>query len=447
LGGDSIISKSNFIQLPKPSVVDSITGIVPYTKEELMERSDPDVFIVSSTNANTTAYGLPTRPAAGGSAAGLDRKSAYNAAVGEAVERYACCIIPYERLIYGSFIELINKGYQVVEPRRWALFHPSQYSHIPYEPFLDETQIAWITGDNLTLKQECLVPASLVYMPYQKYFLHHDEKVIGDAISTGTACATSREEALLKGICEVVERDAFVIMWRNCLSIPVVHIDENSPVFSLFNKKFSRPGLRYHLFYSTLDLSIPSFFGYLEDIRRTPTAICVGGAAHPDPVVGVTKTLLELVQGLKYYDYLKSKPLSVEPGFHNINSFEDRAHLYALNDLQKAFQFLHEPPFQIELSSIPSLNKDEQHTDLYHCVRSILNKELEIVAIDVTPIDVHECGLNVIKVIIPECQPLEGDHLLPFLGGYRWRDVPLKLGLTKTLPNFKTINRYPHPYP
>lgn len=432
---------------PPPKVVDSLTGIIPFIAEVEMERSDPDVFVVASQIADTTVYGISYLPASSGSGAGLGIQVAYWAAVGETVERYACGILHPEDLIFGSSTELSRRGYRSVEPKRWTLFHLSQYNKVPFVPFQEDTVIGWVRAESLTHGEERIVPASLVYMPYHPYFTESGEQVIGYAISTGTACARSRAEALLKGICEVVERDAAIIVWRNRLACPRVHIDPQSALYPLFQERFARPGLEYTLVYTTLDLTIPSFLGILKDRRREPPGIIVGGAAHPDPYKAALKTLLELVQGLKWMDQIGYKPVQAEEGFRNIRSFDDRARLYAFGDMQEACQFFWENSHEIPLSSIPSLDTNDASMNWRRCCDLLSQCGLEVIALDLTPVDVLACGLHVIKVLIPECEPMEGDHRLSLLGGRRWREIPVQLGMRAIPADLEQLNPYPHPYP
>jgi len=434
--------------LPPFSLLDSLTGLIPYILENSIERSNPDVFVTVADVADVRMYGFPHRVASIGSGAGLNHKKALGAALGEGMERYAMGIIHPEDLIFGSYEYLSQNGYDPISPDTWALFHPEQYGQIPFDIFTENTQIAWVLAESLTFQAERLVPACLVYMPYNYHFIEQGEKYISSSCSTGAACAKSRAESLLKGICEVVERDAFMIMWRNRLTCPHVQIDSKSSLYDIFQEKFNRPGLEYTLINTTLDLSIPSFFGVLIDSRNDPPNILVAGAAHPNAEEAALKTLLELAQGLAWKDHIGYQPLKIENGFLNVRSFDDRARLYAFNhEMQEALDFIWNNPANIPLSTIPSIDFKNVSQNLHHCIKLLADQELEIVALDLTPVDVHQCGFYVTKVLIPGCEIMEGDYVAQFLGKKRWRDVPYLLGLLPAIPEFDSLNPYPHPYP
>ncbi len=431
---------------PPLSVVDPVTGIVAYTATAEMDRADPAIFIVVAEPADIRTYGYPLPVASSGSGAGLTYAQAYGAAVGECIERYAFSVVHPEDLVFGPYRLLREQGLDPIAPASWALYHPDQFATLPYAPFGEETPVAWVRVDSLTYRKERWVPACLVYMPYPLPFRAQGEVEPAPAISTGGACARSLPEALLKGLCEVVERDAFMIVWRNRLPCPRVVIDPASSLHSCFHEVFARPGLDYALFYTTLDLEIPSFFGVLINRRADKPMVVVGGAAHPDPTRAALKTLIELVQGLKWMELHRGATFPLVPGFRNIRSFDDRIKLYAFNsELLAAFDFLFAQPTEVALSCLPSLDTGDVRRNLQVCVQRLAAHDLEAVAVDITPIDVAACGYHVVKVFIPGCEMMEGDHLLPFLGGRRWREVPERLfGLS---PSLETINPYPHPYP
>jgi ribosomal protein S12 methylthiotransferase accessory factor len=238
-----------------------------------------------------------------------------------------------------------------------------------------------------------------------------------------------------------------MIVWRNRLPVPAVHIDPKSELGRFVSETFERPGLEYSLFHTTLDTGIPSFFGVLRDVSRTPAAMLVGGAAHPDPAAAAVKTLLELVQGLKWLDYAPRKEIAIEEGFANIRSFEHRMFLYAYGQLPEAFDFLMSHNSSVDFDSIASLAGPTIPESARACIGAVERLGLEALGIDVTSPDVRETGLHVVRVMIPGCVLMEGDHLLPFRGGRRWKDMPVELGWRAAAIEWPDVNPFPHPYP
>src|SRR4051794_30709832 len=148
-----------------------------------------------------------------------------------------------------------------------------------------------------------------------------------------------------------------MIGWRRMLSAPEVVIDPASRVYEIFLRRFARPGLKYHLLLTTLDIHVHSFLGVLIDQRKSRLRIVVGGSANLDAEVAATKTLCELAQGLTWIDQM-SEATEVSPSgagdvtipFGNIRNFTDRARLYGLSPPQGAFDFLLGTAKRVDLS-------------------------------------------------------------------------------------------------
>ena len=91
----------------------------------------------------------------------------------------------------------------------------------------ESTPLHWTTAYSITQDQPVLVPASFVYLPY--YFESASESPSHNPISTGLACGSNLAPAIYKAILEVIERDAFMIMWQNqlpCTRIDLTTVDD-----------------------------------------------------------------------------------------------------------------------------------------------------------------------------------------------------------------------------
>ena len=237
------------------SLVDDRTGLIRWFFDIPIEPGEPRIFNASIKMAQTTCYNLqPCYDNNGGS--GLTREQARSAAIGEGVERYCCSVFDPSDLICGSVAQL-SRDNEIFGPSDFAMFHPDQPGRFPAPS--EDTQVAWTWGWSLVRQRPILVPASLVYMPYFPCFREQGEQVAGPAVSTGLACARSLEEAVLKGLYELVERDAFMIAWLNRLPFPRVDIESNPSLRRLYQERLRRDGLRYVVVHITTDIPLPVF--------------------------------------------------------------------------------------------------------------------------------------------------------------------------------------------
>ena len=75
-----------------------------------------------------------------------------------------------------------------------------------------QTPMNWTLGHSLLDDSPRWVPASFVYIPYDRV---RGEPPLKDLISTGLACGPTFATATLKALSEAVERDAYSIVWQN----------------------------------------------------------------------------------------------------------------------------------------------------------------------------------------------------------------------------------------
>jgi ribosomal protein S12 methylthiotransferase accessory factor len=346
----------------------------------------------------------------------------------------------------GTVAELI-RYHEIRRPSDYAMFHPQQPGgHLPPD---EHTPLAWTWGWSLVRRCPILVPACLVYMPYFPCFRENGEQVVGPAVSTGVACAETLEEAVLRGIYESVERDAFMIVWSNRLPIPHVKIESHPVLRRLYQKRLRREGLRYIVLRTTTDIPLPSFLCLLIDEHRTPAMICAGGATDLDPVRAVGKAMTEAVQTREWAKFLGGRGAKFQfaPDFSDVRDFEDHVALYAYGDMLQAVAFL----LQDDNGSIADCWDNESTGnatgDLEKTVSIMTELNLETIALDLTTPDVSECGFRVTRAMVPELQPLDADYLHRFMGGRRLYEVPWRMGYRDSPTTMETLNPNPHPFP
>ncbi|MFN0087839.1 MAG: YcaO-like family protein, partial [Blastocatellia bacterium] len=206
------LAKSRRLISPLTGVIRSVEE-VPLNEEDAAEIS---LFVSSLSDASRIDIPLSNRLHG---ATGETKEVAKAKAIGEAIERYCAARFDPEELIVASYKDVSGRA---IHPSQFSLYSPAQYAApgFPYPRFDEMTRISWVKGYNLTREEHALVPACLTYLPHQLADPH--ESVLAPAISTGLACRGTLREAAITAICEVVERDACMIMWLNGLSMPNV---------------------------------------------------------------------------------------------------------------------------------------------------------------------------------------------------------------------------------
>jgi ribosomal protein S12 methylthiotransferase accessory factor len=81
--------------------------------------------------------------------------------------------------------------------------------------------LGWVQGFSLTRNELTWVPATMVHLTYRPVTPADPFEACP---LSGYACGNTIEEAILRGLYEVVERDAFMIFWLQWLRIPGIDL-------------------------------------------------------------------------------------------------------------------------------------------------------------------------------------------------------------------------------
>ncbi|MCI0391365.1 MAG: YcaO-like family protein [Acidobacteria bacterium] len=379
-----------------------------------------------------------------GSGAALTEEEALICAIGEAIERYSGSNYEPEDDVVCAYRALDGEA---VHPSRFALFSESQYraDGFPFARFTEETVIRWTTGYSLLRKKEIKAPACLTYLAHQT---RSGENLINASSSNGLACHSSREQATLKSLYEVIERDAFFIMWLNRLSMPTLRIDETGWLRELFEEKLEKPGFEYHFIDLTTDIGVPVVGCLARGRYRDKMIVGVGASANLSPSLALLKAAVEAGHTLVWADNMMSRGEWVfDPGYSNIPDFADHVRLYCEPQMQPELDFIIRSEKVSRVSDLPDRSTGSAAQEIEICLEALERQGLDAIQVDLTPPEVAEAGLAVIKVIVPEAIGVNGDHRYRPLGGERIYETPRRLGYTHARIKEEELNPAPHPFP
>lgn len=135
-------------------------------------------------------------------------------AVLEALERYAG-LKPggKQPTLRTSYREL---GEQAFDPRQLILFSPEQYAAegFPFAPFDEDREHLWVWAYSFRQQRAVAIPEEFVYYGFLRARGRNEgEALLVHDLSNGCALGNCPEEAILHGLLEVLERDAFLLTW------------------------------------------------------------------------------------------------------------------------------------------------------------------------------------------------------------------------------------------
>ena len=367
---------------------------------------------------------------------GRTRDSAASAALGEAVERYAATHVPSERLVHATAQQL---GPRAVDPTRFALFAPQQHAQpgFPFVPFDASVLVPWTRGWSLADGGEAWVPAELVYLGDVP-----TATPIGYATSNGAACATERSTAVALGLYELLERDAFMLVWANRCSLPLLHWRGHRKLAALDDRYFAPTGLHY----AVVDLSpvhgIPSALAIVRSPGGAPIGVGAGAAATAGRAWW--KALTEAFA--THAAARRMAAVDGPPAADEIHEFHDHIRYYTDAEHARAVDFLDASRSRVDVREIQPLPRSPEAATEVLLAR-IARAGSSAYAVELTSPDVARLGFRVVKTIAPELCALDASHRARFLGGARIRRAAFVLGLTSRPFLVEELNPDPHPFP
>lgn len=426
-------------------IVDGTVGIIRHAGELPKEAGAPDFFHFYARACNTQAFSSQKNFGdAGGASA--DRGTALAKAIGEAVERYCSALYCREALPVTSFE---NASFPCVPPTEFALYSDAQYAQhgFHYVPFECDTPVRWTAAKDMATGDVCYVPAAMVFMPYM-YAHEQGEPPITQPISTGLACHMSFAEATISALCEVIERDAFTIVWQAKLGMPQLQIDTLSDCNRDLVRRFERTGNTVTILNVTMDHGIPTILSVLHGQADDAPALVFAASADLNPERAIRKSLEELAHTRRLAQEFKIKlePLVARTKYDNLIEQDDHVHLYCDHENTSLADFIFASQKRTSFSEIANLATGDPDADLQTVVNRVQTVNHRALVADLTTPDVGEFGFHVVRAIIPGFHPLFMGHPYRSLGGSRLWEIPQKLG-HEGIRRASGDNFAPHPYP
>jgi ribosomal protein S12 methylthiotransferase accessory factor len=260
-------------------------------------------------------------------------------------------------------------------------------------------------------------------------------------ISTGSATHTDLSQALLNGICEVIERDSIALTWLQRLPLPRIDFDAVSTPLTRSLAETASKGIRTTFFDATSELGIPTLYS-LDDAPDDPlvrhVVMC---ATDLDPTRAAVKMLRETASSRIALADAAPPPSSVDD-FHSV--FHGATYM-GRPAQTAAYDFLRNPengsrPF----SSLPSLSSGDSRADLQMVLDRLAAHGMDVLAVEITTAEAAAVGFRVVRVIIPQLMPLAFTHRARYLGHRRLFDGPVAMGYPAQPES--GINPLPQPF-
>lgn len=393
----------------------------------------------------TVRCATPDRHMAGGMSASSD-EDALVSALAEALERFIW-FSDHHWLKHGermSTKEVSRSGKSFIPPIRFAGFSPEQQALSKRLKLTDDSTFIWIQAQSVTKGKQVLVPGQIFLSGRDGQF--KDEPMIRTPITTGLATWPTKEGAILRGVLEIIERDAYMIAWLNQLRLPRIALEKiaaGRPSLLNLIERCRQYGLEPRAIRLATDAPTYAVCASVEDTYGNAPGITIGLKAHYDLGRAVEGALLEALrirQNIRRrLDSDGEWPDHKDPA--HIDHME-RAHYWAKPGRDQKLRFLFGEPTDKndQLPEVTAQDDTEQMDAILAWARS---RDYEMVTLSLGESKYNVSPWQVEMVTIPELQPMHQNEHYRYLSGKRLKEVPRMFGYE---PLEKPYADEPHPF-
>ena len=228
---------------------------------------------------------------------------------GEFLERYALLYYENEWLLRASVSHLKQKKTKFIHPESFAGFsaHQRTLPHNRDTAYDENSLFQWIPVREISTGKEVLVPAQFVSWVYCRHHEEYTEPRLVEPNTNGAGGYFTRDGAILSGLYELIQRDAFFLYWFNTLSPKRIDIATvtNPRLTALFAQA---KRLRFEVVFLdiTSDFKIPTVVCVLLDHSGIGPKISLGAGCGQNPDEVLRRAFTEAC-GLHHWLRLRSE--------------------------------------------------------------------------------------------------------------------------------------------
>jgi ribosomal protein S12 methylthiotransferase accessory factor len=214
--------------------------------------------------------------------------------------------------------------------------------------------LKWTWAYNMTRQEEILIPFDWFYTINE---------------FNGPSAGNCAEEAILQGICEIVERHVSSIISRQRLTMDAIHPGSISdPLVLEMIQKYRTAGVKLFITDFTLDTGIPSIGVLAYDPATFPekSEIVWTAGTTPDPQKSLGRALTEVAQ---------------LAGDFNTGSNYVASGLPKFKSLEKA-DYIMSSRREVDISRLPTLCNENIKVEVESCISALSAIGMEVIVVD-----------------------------------------------------------------
>ncbi len=248
--------------------------------------------------------------------------------------------------------------------------HDPEPDNPAVQAIFENLPLKWTQAWSLTHQELC-------WIPFDWFFAINE--------FNGPSAGNVVEEALIQGICEIVERHVSALVSRNTLAVPGIDLNTvNDVCCQEMIEKYRRNGIQLFASDFSLDLGIPSVGVLAYDQLTFPQSseIVWTAGTTPHPEKALSRALTETAQ---------------LAGDFNTDSRYVASGLPKLRRLADA-RFITNPNQQVSIDRLPNIAHPNMRHEVEACVQALARQDMEVLIINTTH---SELGIPAFYTIVP----------------------------------------------
>ncbi|MDH5811026.1 MAG: YcaO-related McrA-glycine thioamidation protein [Candidatus Methanomethylicaceae archaeon] len=290
-------------------------------------------------------------------------------------------------IIKGSY-ESLSESYCVLDPFALNLPKLRRYSH--------SENLEWVHGHSLTHGKAVLVPAEAVFHPYR------GENQLFRTNTNGLAVGNEIEEAILHGLLEVIERDAWSLFELGVTKGRDLLV-EGCDLAEELIRRFREASVQVYIKDITSDIGIPTISVAIDDeMTKDPALLSLGVGTHLVPEIALVRALTEAAQSR-----LTTIHGTREDTYKAV--FARRIGYERMKRLNK--KWFEGSGDRVSISELEGYDSDDVLEDINHIINKLKKAGLnEVIIVDLTR---NEVNIPAVRVIVPglEVYALDKDRI------------------------------------
>lgn len=241
-----------------------------------------------------------------------DKATAFSIALGETIERAVSGLYDENKEILIASPEEIQKEFPILYPPRFHRFldiQKKRYEELRHDP---KQSMEWVRGMNLVTREKTYIPRHMT-----SWFTENrkGKKTLINATTNGAAGYFTRSGAVLRGILEAVQRDAFLVHWLTMIPPSIIRQETLPDGIRKIIDGFTSSGITVYILDCT-SLSIPSICVTAINEQSDVPQVVVCAASALTFEEAVENALKEMLIGSEIYYYMdenKEMETALEP--------------------------------------------------------------------------------------------------------------------------------------